>query len=95
MTREQRADALLVMARLWQNNKAAGWAEYDHEANIQRGKIWAWISGGKLDGQIPDLPAARRAVASLVLSEVGHEDLGFDIEGAEVWDREAKIWREQ
>jgi len=46
--------------------------------DVQRSGIWAWVSGGKNDGDISNLRGARSVAASLALSEVGA--LGFEVE---------------
>jgi hypothetical protein len=79
MTREQRADALLAWSRYWQNPGRRRPTVHIPE----------WIFDETEDSVGAD------EWASGANSGVGHEDLGFDIKGAEVWDREAKIWRGQ
>jgi hypothetical protein len=93
MTRAQWADALLAMAGRWQVGRAAGEIDFGVDVDWLRIEIWDWMADGKGDTQIPDLLSTRGAAASLANSEVSHKDIGFDIDGAEVWDRAKKVWR--
>jgi len=78
MTKAQRADGLLIIAARWQIDRAAGSGPLFWDVDVQRSGIWAWVSGGKNDGDISNLRGARSVAASLALSEVGA--LGFEVE---------------
>ena len=82
MTKVQRADVMLSWARFWQHE--ANWK--DNYAGRPR--------VGKVDtlGFAPSEEWSMDAWVSCAVSEV--YALGFEIEGAEVWDRETKTWRQ-
>jgi len=87
MTKAQRADALLWAAKWWQNERPRPGARTSKASSFSE---VAW------DVSTDDIPWPKSLwlnSASTALTEVGA--LGFRIEGAEVWDRKRKIWREQ
>ena len=83
MTREQQADALLWAAKWWQQEDVCS----------GHGRISEPIDELLRTAETESGLRGWLIWASAALSEVGHEDLGFSIEGAEVWDRAKKIWR--
>jgi hypothetical protein len=85
MTRKQRADALLTLADWWQRS-AANPTQGVWEAEL-REDIWEHLPCYVMEWAAGPLDIW----ASYALSEVCA--LGYDIEGAEVWDREKKEWR--
>jgi hypothetical protein len=87
MTKAQRADALLWAAGWWQGERARPGMAGDPK-NRDSEEAWDVSDEGHRSFE-----SACSKSASTALSEVGA--LGFEIEGAEVWDRETKTWRKQ